>query len=64
MQRIAEFLERPAGEVLVAFALMAVGVGMYGLKIPKAEDAIVAGLTLVSRAMIGRSLASTGKPGD
>ncbi|HXR75164.1 MAG TPA: hypothetical protein VN737_04255 [Bryobacteraceae bacterium] len=53
MQTFKSFLESSAGEVLVAFALMGAGTAMYLGKIPKAEDAIVAGLTLVSRAMIG-----------
>jgi len=57
LARIAEFNERPGGslftEILVAFLLMLVGAGFYTLKIPKADDAIMAGITLIGRAMVG-----------
>jgi hypothetical protein len=53
MKTLAEFLERPAGETVIGFALMAVGAGFWACKVPKAEDIIVAGFTLVGRAMVG-----------
>jgi hypothetical protein len=52
LRAFAEFIERPAGEVAVGFALIAGGAALYLLKIPKTEDAIIAGLTLIGRAMV------------
>jgi hypothetical protein len=54
MAGFSDFIERPGGEVLVAFALLAVGAGFYLAKIPKAEDLIVMGSTLIARAMVGK----------
>lgn len=51
---IADFIERPAGEVTTGFLLLAAGVIMFFLKAPKSEDVIVAGFTLVGRAMVSR----------
>jgi hypothetical protein len=56
--KLAEFIERPAGELAVAFALMFVGAGFWLCKIPKGEDAITGGLTLVARALIGHQAKS------
>lgn len=50
-----EIIERPGGEVLVAFALLGVGAAFYIYKIPKGEDLIVMGSTLIARAMIGKT---------
>ncbi|HEY2013854.1 MAG TPA: hypothetical protein VGH38_10160 [Bryobacteraceae bacterium] len=50
--KFADFLERPGGEVVVGFALIGMGAALWWVKVPKAEDVIVAGLTLVGRAMV------------
>ena len=54
MTSFMDFIERPGGEVLVAFALLGVGAAFWLWKIPKAEDLIVMGSTLIARAMIGQ----------
>ena len=48
---IADFIERPGGEVMVGFGLMAVGALLWLLTVPKGEDAVIAGGTLISRAL-------------
>ena len=63
MKTLAEFLERPAGEVLIAFGLMGLGAVFYALKLPKGDEVVMAGLTLVSRALISRAV-SQAKPPD
>lgn len=47
------WISTPGGEVIVGFLLALMGAGFYACKIPKGEDAIVAGFTLISRAMVG-----------
>jgi hypothetical protein len=49
---LADFIERPAGEVLIGLVLVLIGASFYVLRITKSEDMIVAGLTLVGRAMV------------
>jgi hypothetical protein len=56
---LADFLERPAGEVVVGFGLIALGSGLYVAKLPKSDDIVVAGLTLISRAMVAKVSASS-----
>ena len=56
MSGLMGFIERPGGEVLVAFALLGVGAGFWLWKIPKSEDLIVMGSTLIARAMIGQAV--------
>lgn len=51
--KFAELFEREAGHILVGFTMMLLGAGFHALAAPKGEDVIVAGLTLVVRAMIG-----------
>lgn len=51
---LANFLERPAGEVAIGFALMGVGAALWWFKIPHGDDSIVAGLTLISRGIVGQ----------
>jgi len=53
MKTLAEFLERPAGETTIGFALMGIGAAFWAFGVPKSEDIIVAGFTLVGRAMVG-----------
>jgi hypothetical protein len=56
VKTLADFLERPAGEVLIAFGLMGLGAVFYALKLPKGDEVVMAGLTLVSRALISRAV--------
>jgi hypothetical protein len=53
--KFGDFLERPSGEVLVGFALIWTGVACWALKVPKAEDMVVAGFTLVGRSCVSGS---------
>ena len=46
MKTLAEFLERPAGETTIGFALMGIGAAFWAFGVPKSEDIIVAGFTL------------------
>jgi hypothetical protein len=53
VQRIAEFLEREAGHVVVSLVLIALGAGLWTLKVPKGEDLIPFALGVLGRSMIG-----------
>ena len=50
----AEFLEREAGHVVVCLILIAMGAGLWLLKVPKGEDLIPFALGVLGRSMIGR----------
>jgi hypothetical protein len=54
--RWSDWISTPAGEVMVGFVLMFVGAGFYLWKIPKGDDMIVAGFTLIGRAMVGQAI--------
>jgi len=54
----AEVLEREAGHVVVCLVLIAMGAGLWMLKVPKSEDLIPFALGVLGRSMIGR------KPGS
>lgn len=54
MPRIAEFLEREAGHVVVSLILIAIGAGMWMWKVPKGEDLIPFALGVLGRSMIGK----------
>jgi hypothetical protein len=54
VQRTAEFLEREAGHVVVSLILIAVGAGLWILKVPKGEDLIPFALGVLGRSMIGK----------
>ena len=47
-------LEREAGHVVVSLVLIAVGAGLWMLKLPKGEDLITFALGVLGRSMIGR----------
>jgi hypothetical protein len=53
MPRIAEFLEREAGHVVVSLILIAVGAGLWMWKVPKGEDLIPFALGVLGRSMVG-----------
>ena len=50
----ADFLEREAGHVVVSLVLIAIGAGLWMLKVPKGEDLIPFALGVLGRSMIGR----------
>ena len=50
----ADFLEREAGHVVVSLILIAIGAGLWMLKVPKGEDLIPFALGVLGRSMIGR----------
>lgn len=50
----AEFLEREAGHIVVCLILIAIGAGLWLLKVPKGEDLIPFALGVLGRSMIGR----------
>ena len=54
LQRIAEFAEREAGHVVVSLLLIAIGAGLYFLKVPKGEDLIPFALGVLGRSMLGK----------
>jgi hypothetical protein len=47
-------LEREAGHVVVSLVLIAVGAGLWMLKVPKGEDLIPFALGVLGRGTIGR----------
>lgn len=53
LDTLADFMERPAGEVCIGFFLIGVGVVIPHLSQMKGEDTIVGGTVLISRALIG-----------
>jgi hypothetical protein len=54
MPRVAaEFLEREAGHVTVSLILIALGAGLWLLRVPKGEDIIPFALGVLGRSMIG-----------
>jgi hypothetical protein len=54
MSMRAEFLEREAGHIVVCLILIAIGAGLWLLKVPKGEDLIPFALGVLGRSMIGR----------
>jgi len=54
VQKIATILEREAGHVVVSLLLIAVGAGLWMLKVPKGEDLIPFALGVLGRSMIGK----------
>jgi len=58
LQQIATFVEREAGHVVVSLLLIAIGAGLYFLKVPKAEDLIPFALGVLGRSMIGKQVGS------
>lgn len=54
MQIRADFLEREAGHVVVSLILVAMGAGLWMLRVPKGEDLIPFALGVLGRSMIGR----------
>jgi len=47
-------LEREAGHVVVSLLLIALGAGLWMLKVPKGEDVIPFALGVLGRSMIGK----------
>jgi len=55
--RAADFIEREAGHILVSLVLIALGAGLWLLKVPKGEDLIPFALGVLARSMIGKQSA-------
>ena len=51
-------LEREAGHVVVSLLLIALGAGLWTLKVPKGEDLIPFALGVLARSMIGKQTSS------
>jgi hypothetical protein len=54
MDRFATLVEREAGHVVVSLLLIALGAGLWTLKVPKGEDLIPFALGVLGRSMIGK----------
>jgi hypothetical protein len=54
VQKFAELVEREAGHVVVSLLLIALGAGLWTLKVPKGEDLIPFALGVLGRSMIGK----------
>lgn len=54
MRTLAEFVEREAGHIAVSLTLIALGAGLWLLKVPKGEDLIPFALGVLARSMVGR----------
>jgi hypothetical protein len=53
-QKIADLVEREAGHVTVSLILIALGAGLWMLRVPKGEDLIPFALGVLGRSMIGK----------
>jgi hypothetical protein len=53
MDRFATLVEREDGHVVVSLLLIALGAGLWTLKIPKGEDLVPFALGVLGRSMIG-----------
>lgn len=53
MRNLAELLERDGGRILAAYGLLLTGIACAAFRVPKAEDILVAGLTLIGRELMG-----------
>lgn len=51
MRGLAAFLEREAGHVLLAFALLFVGAAFHKMQVPKAEDLILVAVGVMTTCM-------------
>ena len=51
--RAAAFLEREAGHIVVCLILIAMGAGLWFLKVPKGEDLVPFALGVLARSMMG-----------
>jgi hypothetical protein len=54
VQEFAELVEREVGHVVVSLFLIALGAGLWILKVPKGEDLISFALGVLGRSMIGK----------
>ena len=54
MDRFATLVEREAGHVVVSLLLIAIGAGLWILKVPKGEDLIPFALGVLGRSMVGK----------
>ena len=52
--RAADFIEREAGHILVSLVLIALGAGLWLLKVPKGEDLIPFATGVLARSMVGQ----------
>ncbi|HZT29227.1 MAG TPA: hypothetical protein VFA33_05055 [Bryobacteraceae bacterium] len=50
----ADYFEREAGHIVVCLILIAMGAGLWLLKVPKGEDLIPFALGVLGRSMVGR----------
>jgi hypothetical protein len=51
--RLAEFIEREAGHVVVGLFLILIGAVLWRVGVPKAEDLVPFALGVIARSMIG-----------
>lgn len=56
MKGLADFLERPGGEILAGFALLTLGLVLH------AEDIRTAGVTIIARGMVSVSRSPVATP--
>jgi hypothetical protein len=54
MQQLINLLECEAGHIVVSLVLIALGAGLWLLKVPKSEDLIPFALGVLARSMIGK----------
>ena len=62
MAKVAEFLEREAGHVVVSLLLIGLGAALWILKVPKGEDLIPFATGVLARSMVGRNSNSPAPP--
>ena len=54
MPKLADWIEREAGHVVVSLILIALGAALWLLKVPKGEDLIPFATGVLARSMIGK----------
>ena len=62
LTKIAEFVERPGGEVWVGFLLILVSFGLWKAHMPKGEEGVAVGTTLIVRALCSSITVRKEKP--
>ena len=54
MPKVADWIEREAGHIVVSLILIAMGAALWLLKVPKGEDLIPFATGVLARSMIGK----------
>lgn len=62
IMKIADFVEREAGHVVVSLILIILGAALWILKVPKGEDLIPFATGVLARSMVGTKSNSTAPP--